>query len=59
MQIDNNEILITGKLVKIIQFKEDWDIDIEDPELIIKKIENNGFNCYNSCATTLVKNTSL
>jgi len=42
MQIDNNEILITGKLVKIIQFKEDWDIDIEDPELIIKKIENNG-----------------
>ena len=42
MQIDNNEMIISGKLVKIIQFKEDWDIDIDDPELVINKIKQNG-----------------
>lgn len=39
MQIDNDEMIISGKLVKIIQFKEDWDVDVDDPELVISKLK--------------------
>lgn len=42
MHIDNNELIVSGKLVKIVQFKEEWDIDVNDPEAIIKKMKNTG-----------------
>ena len=39
MQIDNDEIIISGKFVKIIQFREEWDVDVDDPELVISKFK--------------------
>lgn len=39
MFIDNNEITISGKYFKIVQFKEEWDIDIDDPESIVSKLK--------------------
>ena len=39
MKIDNNEILISGKFVKIVQFKEEWDIDVKNPEDILQKLK--------------------
>ena len=39
MQVDNHEIISRGKLVKIIQFKEEWDIDVDDPERVISKLK--------------------
>lgn len=42
MDIDGNEIIFRGNFVKIVQFKEEWDIDVDNPELVIKKIKNSG-----------------
>ncbi len=43
MFLDNDEIIVIGKFLKIAQLKEEWDIDIADPELVIKKLKSNGF----------------
>lgn len=42
MLVDNNEIIVSGKFVKIVQFREEWDIDVDDPELVIKKLKATG-----------------
>jgi hypothetical protein len=42
MFLDNDEIIVSGKLLKIVQFKEEWDIDIDNPEHVIKKIKATG-----------------
>jgi hypothetical protein len=42
MFIDDNEIIVIGKFVKIVQFREEWDIDVDDPEFVIKKIKEAG-----------------
>jgi len=42
MRVDHNELVISGKLVKILQFKEEWDIDVDDPETITRKIKEAG-----------------
>lgn len=42
MLLDNNEVIVKGKFVKIIQFREEWDIDVDDPELVINKIKSYG-----------------
>jgi hypothetical protein len=42
MLVDNNEIIVSGKFVKIVQFREEWDIDVDDPELVISKIKASG-----------------
>lgn len=39
MEIDNIEITVSGKFFKILQFKEEWDIDVDDPADLIKKIK--------------------
>ncbi len=39
MHIDNHEIVITGNIVKIVRFKEEWDIDVDDPENVLKKLK--------------------
>lgn len=39
---DNKEIIVTGRFVKIVQFREEWDHDVDDPELVIKKLKANG-----------------
>ena len=33
MVVNNNEIIIKGKLLKIAQFKEEWDVDVDDPDM--------------------------
>ena len=40
MFINNNEIVIQGKLFRIVQFKEEWDMDIDDPESILSEIKS-------------------
>jgi len=35
--IDNKEFVITGRFVRILRLKEEWDADIENPEEIISK----------------------
>jgi hypothetical protein len=42
MYIDDNEIIVSGTLLKIVRFREEWDIDIDDPELVIKELKANG-----------------
>jgi len=42
MIVDDKEIKVTGKLVKIAELKEDWDEDIEDPEAFIKSLKSSG-----------------
>lgn len=44
MQIDNDEITISGKFVKIVQFREEWDVDVDDPELVISKLKASNVN---------------
>lgn len=40
--IDNMEILIIGKLIKVAKIKEEWDVDIEDPVALVKKLNLSG-----------------
>ena len=40
MKIDGAEVVIRGKLIKMIQLKDEWDYDIDDPEEFIKKIKS-------------------
>jgi hypothetical protein len=42
MYINNDELVVSGHLVKIAKFRGEWDIDVDDPELAIKKIKNAG-----------------
>ena len=42
MEIEGNKITINGKLVKILQFREEWDIDVTDPEQTINDIKRTG-----------------
>jgi hypothetical protein len=42
MMADDNEIIVHGKFVKIAQFREEWDVDVDDPEHIIEQIKTNG-----------------
>jgi hypothetical protein len=45
MQIDGNEIVVSGGFVKIAYFKEEWwDVDVEDPEDILRKLKDIGIN---------------
>lgn len=44
MLLADTEIIVSGKFVKIVRFKEEWDIDVDDPELVIKEIKANGIN---------------
>lgn len=39
MKIGNNELIINNKFAKIVYFREEWDIDIDNPRLIIRKIK--------------------
>ena len=42
MNIEANEIAVVGKFVKTIRFSEEWDIDINNPELVIKELASIG-----------------
>ncbi|MGA2782346.1 MAG: hypothetical protein ABSF13_10565 [Smithella sp.] len=44
MFIDDNEVIVRGRFVKIALFREEWDIDVNDPELVIKKIMESSLN---------------
>lgn len=39
MQIDHDEVILINRFCNILQFKEEWDIDVDDPEAVIKKIK--------------------
>lgn len=39
MMISHNHIIVTGKFIKTARLKEEWYIDIEDPENIIRQIK--------------------
>lgn len=41
MIIDGNDIIINGRFIKIASFKEEWDIDIENPERLLKTLKAN------------------
>lgn len=40
MIVDNKEIIITGRFIKKVQLKSEWDVDIKEPEAFIKQIKN-------------------
>ena len=40
--IDNYEVIIKGKIIKIAQLKEEWDSDVKDPETLVKKLKASG-----------------
>ena len=42
MKIDDAEVVIRGNIIKIIQLKDEWDYDIDNPEEFIKKINSQG-----------------
>ena len=39
MIVDDKEITITGKLVKLAEFKEEWDEDIENPSAFVERMK--------------------
>ena len=41
MMVDNKEIVITGKLIKIAKIKEEWYEDIENPSLFVERFKKN------------------
>ncbi len=42
MIIEDKEIKVTGRIIKLAELKEDWDEDIEDPEVFLKKLKTSG-----------------
>jgi hypothetical protein len=42
MLVDGHEIKITGKFIKTAELKEEWDIDLDDPESFIAKLKAAG-----------------
>lgn len=44
MVADNNKMIVTGRFLKIVQFREEWDTDVDDPEIVIKEIKASGIN---------------
>lgn len=40
--IDNYEVIIKGKQIKIAQLKEEWDCDVKDPATLIEKLKTSG-----------------
>ena len=39
-RISDKEIIITGKLIKEARIKDEWYEDVENPEAIIRALEN-------------------
>lgn len=39
MLLDNNEIIVSGKVFKIVRFKEEWDIDVDNPESVVSALK--------------------
>jgi hypothetical protein len=44
MIIDNNEIIVTGKLIKTARIKYEWDDDIQCPESLIENLKKSRIN---------------
>jgi len=42
MIVDDKEIKVIGKFVKIAKLKEEWDEDIDNPEIFVKQLKNSG-----------------
>jgi hypothetical protein len=42
MHLGNDEIIVSGIFLRIAQFKEDWDIDVDNPEHAIKILKDAG-----------------
>jgi hypothetical protein len=42
IRIKDLEIIVTGNFVKIARLREEWDQDVENPELIIKELKESG-----------------
>ncbi|NPU84674.1 MAG: hypothetical protein HPY65_09310 [Syntrophaceae bacterium] len=42
MVVNDKEIKVSGKIIKIAELKEEWDVDIEDPETFIRDLKRNG-----------------
>ncbi len=42
MILDDKEIKISAKFVRIAGFKEEWDEDIDDPQTFVAKLKNSG-----------------
>jgi hypothetical protein len=40
--IDNKEIIVTGKFIRIASIKEEWDEDVDDPVSVVEKLRSSG-----------------
>lgn len=41
IHIDNKEIIVSGKFTKIARIKEEWDVDVDNPAMIVKELQHN------------------
>lgn len=39
MYVENAEIIIKDRYIKIAQFKDEWDVDVTDPEMLIRELK--------------------
>jgi hypothetical protein len=44
IHINNKEIIISGKFTKTACIKEEWDVDVDNPDFIIKALQKNNIN---------------
>lgn len=44
IHIDMKEIIINGNFIKIAQIKEEWDVDVDNPDFIVKALRQNNIN---------------
>lgn len=42
MVVNDKEIKVSGRIIKIAELKEEWDVDIENPETFIRDLKRNG-----------------
>lgn len=43
LRIDNKEIIATGKVIRTVCLKEEWDDDVENPGLIVEELKKRKF----------------
>ncbi len=43
-KLDDQEIILSGRFVKIARFKEEWDIDVNNPQEIVDQIRKAGIS---------------
>jgi hypothetical protein len=44
LQVDNRVIVINGKLIKMAKMNDEWNVDVKDPEILIKELKKSKLN---------------